>query len=190
MILEIFKMWSHIRVEDCLTFPVNLRWFTVFSCFAQPRQKIAAWHMESIWIIGKRFWKSVFNVCFNQRLFSQNSIRRRAKRTDEAAPEADRTKSSHTSEDGQNQGTIPMPTFARRPLTASFTTPVELPQNYMVGQQRPQISELQFDKFPNPTLVLGVENSIQNPSRYLVLIFHRMPCCGSKKWRWLFLWTS
>ena len=28
--------------------------------------------------------------------------------------------------------------------------PVELPQNYMVGQQRQQLSELQFDKFPNP----------------------------------------
>ena len=28
--------------------------------------------------------------------------------------------------------------------------PVELPQNYAVGQQRQQMSELQFDKFPNP----------------------------------------
>ena len=32
----------------------------------------------------------------------------------------------------------------------SSTIPVELPQNYMVGQQRQQISELQVDKFPNP----------------------------------------
>ena len=43
-----------------------------------------------------------------------------------------------------------MPTFATRPLTTSSTIPVELQQNYMVGQQRQQISELQFDKFPNP----------------------------------------
>ena len=28
--------------------------------------------------------------------------------------------------------------------------PVELPQNSLVGQQRQQISELQFDKFPDP----------------------------------------
>ena len=35
-------------------------------------------------------------------------------------------------------------------LTTSSTTPVELPQNYMVGQQRQQISELQFVKFPDP----------------------------------------
>ena len=43
-----------------------------------------------------------------------------------------------------------MPTFATRPLTTSSTIPVELPQNYMVGQQRQQVSELQFDKCPNP----------------------------------------
>ena len=70
-----------------------------------------------------------------------------AQRNREAVPEARRTKTIHTSEDRQNQGTIPMPTFATRPLTTSSTIPVELPQNYMVGQQRQQISELQFDKF-------------------------------------------
>ena len=32
----------------------------------------------------------------------------------------------------------------------SSLTPVELPQNYMVGQQIQQVSELQFDNFPNP----------------------------------------
>ena len=43
-----------------------------------------------------------------------------------------------------------MPKFATKLLTTSSTMPVELPQNYVVGQQRQQISELQFDKFPNP----------------------------------------
>ena len=52
--------------------------------------------------------------------------------------------------DRQNQSTIPMPTFATRPLTTSSTMLVELPQNYMVGQQRQQTSELQYDKIPNP----------------------------------------
>ena len=80
-------------------------------------------------------------------------------RNREAVPETGRTKSIHTSEDRQNQGTIPMPTFATRPLTASSTMLVELPQNYMVGQQRQQISELQFDNFPNPQsfLVLKID---------------------------------
>ena len=71
-------------------------------------------------------------------------------RNGEAVPEAGRTKTIHTSEDRLNHGTIPMPTFATRPLTSSSTMLVKLPQNYMVGQQRQQISELQFDKFPNP----------------------------------------
>ena len=80
-----------------------------------------------------------------QRIQSDNAQRNR-----EAVPEAGRTKTIHTSEDRLNQGTIPMPTFATKPLTESSTIPLELPQNYMVGQQRQQISELQFDKFPNP----------------------------------------
>ena len=40
-----------------------------------------------------------------------------------------------------------MPTFAAKPLTTGSAILVKLPQNYMVGQQRQQISELQFDKF-------------------------------------------
>ena len=45
-----------------------------FSLYAQPRQKIAAWHMEWIWIAGKRFWKSIFYVWFIHRSSSKNSI--------------------------------------------------------------------------------------------------------------------
>ena len=79
---------------------------------------------------------------YSQRIQSDDVQRNR-----EAAPEAGRTKTMHPSEDRQNQGTIPMPTFATRPLTTSSTIPVDLPQDCMVGQQRQQISELQFDKF-------------------------------------------
>ena len=82
---------------------------------------------------------------FPQRFQSDDVQRNRT-----AVPEAGRTKTSHISEDIQNQGTIPMPTSAPRPLTTSSTIPVELQQNYVVGQQRQQISELQFDKFRNP----------------------------------------
>ena len=54
-----------------------------------------------------------------------------------------------TRDDKQDKGTIPMPRFARRPSTMSSFIPVEFPQNSMVGQQRQQISDLQFDNFPN-----------------------------------------
>ena len=48
------------------------------------------------------------------------------------------------------RSTIPMPTFARRPSTMSSLIPVDFPQNPLVGQQRQQISELRFHKFPTP----------------------------------------
>ena len=71
-------------------------------------------------------------------------------RNREAIPHQPKGKASLTSGDGQNYGTIPMPTFASRPLTTSSTIPVELPQSNVVGQQRQQMSELHFDKFPTP----------------------------------------
>ena len=59
-------------------------------------------------------------------------------------------------------GTIPMPRFARRPSTMSSSFLVDIPQNSMVGQQRQQISELQFDKFPNPPSLLVWEIRFKN----------------------------
>ena len=47
-----------------------------------------------------------------------------------------------------------MPMLATRPLTVSSERPVDIPQNYVVGQQRQQISDLQFDKFPTPSSFL------------------------------------
>ena len=47
-----------------------------------------------------------------------------------------------------------MPTFAERPSTMSSLTLVEFPHNSTVGQQRQQISELQFDKFLVPSSFL------------------------------------
>ena len=85
-------------------------------------------------------------------------------------PETRRMKTSHKWR--QHQGRIPMPTFATKPLAVSSTTLVDIPQNCMVGQQRQQIWEY------------------STKSSLPILIFHRMLCCGSKKWRWLILWTS
>ena len=51
---------------------------------------------------------------YPQRIQSDNVQRNR-----EEAHEAERTKTIHTSEDRQNQGTMPMPTFATKQLTTS-----------------------------------------------------------------------
>ena len=111
-------------------------------------------------------------------------------RNQETVPDAGRTKIIHTCEDRLNQGTTPMPmTFATKPLTTNCRMSLELPQNFMVGQQRQQISELQFDKFPNPKsfIVWKIRFKTQVTT---CSVFHRMLCCGSKKWRWLIHWTS
>ena len=38
---------------------------------------------------------------------------------------------------------------------------------FLVGQQRQQISELQFDKFPAPFFIFMLEDKIQKPSDFL-----------------------
>ena len=69
-------------------------------------------------------------------------------RNREASPGDTKVKTSLTSEDGQNYGTIRMPVSATKPMTTSSTIPVKLPQTYMVGQQRQNISEVQFRQVP------------------------------------------
>ena len=120
MILENFKMWNRIIVEGCLTLPVNLWWFRVHvPC--STATKIAAWHMQSIWL-----QENVFGTQFStfdsdsprdhpQRIQSDDAQRNR-----EPVPEARRTKTTHTSEDRQNHGTIPMPTFATKTVDYEF----------------------------------------------------------------------
>ena len=149
MILEIFKMWTQITAEGYLTFPVSLQWFQVLlPCWAATKVGLLTHGIHQDY--RKTFLVIKFLTFdspgdYSRRIQSDDVQRNRG-----AAPEAERMKTSHTSEDRQSQGTIPMPTFATRPLTTSSSIPVEFRQNSMVGQQRQQISELQFGKFPNP----------------------------------------
>ena len=56
----------------------------------------------------------------------------------EAVPGDTKVKTSLTSKDGQNYGTIPMPVCATKPMTTSSKRLDDVPQNYVVGQQRQQ----------------------------------------------------
>ena len=51
----------------------------------------------------------------------------------------------------QFRGTCPLPSFARKPSTMNSFFPGKGPQNCMADQQRLQIWELHFDKFPTPS---------------------------------------
>ena len=114
------------------------------------RDKRLPLDMESIWITRKRFLKSIFYVSE----FNLATCKETAKQS--LKQEGWRQVTQMTTD--KNQGTIPMPTFAPRPLTASSTTLVELPQNHMVGQQIGaairQISQY--------TAIYDLENKIQN----------------------------
>ena len=173
MIQENFKKWNRITVEGCLTFPVNLQWFQVLGpCSAATkdcRLKLG---------INLDFRKTLFgNQCStfdSHRDHPQRLQFDDAQRNREAVPEAGKTKTFHTGEDRLNQGTIPMPTLARRPSTASSFMLVELPQSFMVGQ----MSEFQFDKFPDPQSFLVWKKRFKNqvttcldfPSNVMLLI--------------------
>ena len=80
---------------------------------------------------------------------------------------------------GEDQigSTIPMPTFAGRLSTMSSFLPVDMPQNAKVGQQRQQISELQFDKFTTPSTFSCWK------SRFKTQV-SACSGCASKKWIW------
>ena len=134
-VLENSSILNQIKVEDCLTFPVKLRWFRVPVICSAATKCCRLIHGINPECRKKRFWNqfSTFDSPrdFPQRISSENVHRNR-----EAIPHQPKVKASLTSGDGQNNGTIPMPTFASRPLTTSSTIPVELPQNYVGGQQR------------------------------------------------------
>ena len=83
--------------------------------------------------------------------------------------------------------TIPMPTFARKSPTMSSSILVDIPQNSMVGPQRQQISELQFDKFTTPSSFLFWKISFKSQ----VTTCSDYPLCyGSKKYRWSIHWNN
>ena len=114
----------------------------------------------------------------------KNSIERRAKKP-RSSPR------SHTSEDRLNQCRIPMPIFVTKPLTTSSWILVELPKNYMVGQRRQQKSELQFDRFPDPSSSLVWKKSIRKSSD--ILFWFSVGCYVVDQVTgdgWFFFWTS
>ena len=99
--------------------------------------------MEYIWTQENVFGNQ-FSVFDSPRVFLQRISSDDVQRNQEAASGDPEAKTSLTSEDGQNDGTILLPTFTSRPLTTNSKHPVDIPQNHAVGQQRQQMSELQF----------------------------------------------
>ena len=119
---------------------------------AEPRPKSATWNMEFAWYIGKRVWQS---TCSDQ--FVIDSLSRtaslleskcyRRKPSAKQYRETCRWKWRTKPRDDSNAE------ICKETLNHEFFLPAEgaHPQNCMVFQQRLQISELQFRKFPTPS---------------------------------------
>ena len=103
------------------------------------RLPLDAWTQSGV---QENVFVNQFSTLDSPRDFPQRSSSDDGQRHREAALGDLKDKTSLTSEDGQNYGTIPMLMFATRPWSTSSTIQVESPQNYMVGQQRQQTSEL------------------------------------------------
>ena len=158
-----------------------------FSCFAQPRQKIAAWHMESIRSTGKRFWNSIFYVWFILRV-SSNFIWCRAKNTVKQYITNHRGKQVWQVETDKIKAQ-----FQCRHLRQGRW--LWVPQ-YRGYYRRATWSDSKDNKYRNCSSTNSLIHKSFQCGKFdskikwlLVLIFHRMLCCGSKKWRWVILWT-
>ena len=61
---------------------------------------------------------------------------------------------------------------------------------YGADQQRLQISDLHFDKFPTPATFACWKIRFKNLGMYLFAISYGSVCNGSKKWSWLIQWMN
>ena len=156
MIQGNFKKWNRITAGDCLTFPVNQQ---VFQILVLP---LDTWNTSGLHgnVFGNEF--SAFDSSHNHYQGIHHSTTPGATGSVHIG-----TATPLARDEDPNRGTIPMPTFARRLSTLSSLLLVEIPQNSMVGQQRRQLSELQFDKFPNPQSFLVWKKRFKKPSDYL-----------------------
>ena len=132
---------------DCLTFPVNLQRTPSSRSMLGRDKRLPLDNMEYIRIHRKTFLVINFLRLIHPEIILKEFTHAPHKLEQGSVPQATGT---GTRDYKQSRDTIPMPIFARRPSTVSSAIPVGFPQNSMVGQQRQQISDLQFDKFHNP----------------------------------------
>ena len=107
-------------------------------------------------------------------------------------PVRERTGKLAARSEERNRETIATPRFARKPinheLILSFQQKLRNPQNYVIDQQRLQISEFHFDKFFS-AFVFGTKR-FKTWVEVLFRFSPWKPCYGSKKWRWSIQWMN
>ena len=182
---RMFKKWKRITVGDCITVPVNQQRFQVLvPCWAATN----ACHLtHGIRLDYCKTFCNQFSTADSSRNDYQRIHHSLTPGDTRSVPVHTCTRTLVAIDEDRNKGTIPMSTFARRP-TISSLFPVDIPQNSMVGQQRKQRSELQFDTFPAPFHIRMFEDKMQKPS-YFLFWFSIGSCVVDQEskglnWRW------
>ena len=95
--------------------------------------------------------------------------------------------SPHVTSESQNPDTTLDPRCQSGPSARNSFDPKEgrFSKNYGADQQRLQISELHFDKFPTPTTFACWKIRFKTEVCTCSQFFPRKKCYGTKKWRWL-----
>ena len=128
-----------------------------------------------IFLNGKRFWQSTSSSFFKE--FLTLSIRVLQVETPSRRVQGDLLRKVKNKLEAQFQCRV----LQENHQPGFFFFPAEVPQNSLANQQRLQISELQFDKFPILSTFSRWKTRF-NP------VFPRRLCYGSKKWRWSIRW--
>ena len=170
---------SHHRSKSCKrggicewlkrisTYRIDLQWKIISrsqsadsrsksSIYVEPRPKPAIWYMEFVWGHRETFLAIHEQFSNHHRHLIKDFFTLLIKVLQVESP--CRGVQRDLSRKGEKQigSTVPMPCFARRPATMISFSPAEIPQNSMEDQQRLQISELHFDKFPtHSTFFMG-----------------------------------
>ena len=121
MIQGNFKKWNRITVEDCLTFPVNFQRFQVATNACLLTHGIRLDHRKTFLVIN-------FVHMIRPEIIVKEIHHSTTPGATGSVPVQIGTGTPVARDEDRIWGTIPMPTFARRPSAMSSLIPVDVPQ--------------------------------------------------------------
>ena len=150
MIQENFRILNRITVEFFLTFSVSRQWFQVHDLCEAATEVCHLIH--GICLNHRETFLAIHVLCsMHHRHLIKEFFTPTTPSATGSIPVQVSTGRPVARGDKRIGSTTPMPMSARRPSTMISFLPAKVPQNSLAVQQRLQISELQFDKFPTPS---------------------------------------
>ena len=119
------------------------------------RLPLATWKQSGL---QENVFENQFSTSDSPRNHPQRIQSDDVQRNRETVPEAGRTKTIHTSDDRLNQGTIPVPTFATKPLTTMFYNAGGITAELHGRTAKTANIGIAIQQIPLSTIVFSVEN--------------------------------